>query len=312
MAKSKLDLFFSVASARDKKTVLQTLNDGSIPHTEIPALLQDFLTVSEASVRRWRSCQGVSLLPKTEDEAPAPKVLIWDIESSPVLGYVWGMYEQNVLHVVRDWKLLTVSWTWFGSGEYHAKQICDFGGYKKGELNDEPLALFVRNLLNEADYAVAHNGNAFDVKKVNAKFAEYSFTPPSPFTPIDTLMVARRNMKMSSNKLDSLGTTLGVGRKFKHSGFDLWLRCMAGEPDAWEEMREYAIQDVILLESVFERLMPWIKGLSYGHFTTGFVCSNCGSNDLVQEGQYKTTTNTVPAWNCQECGTWNKKPRGIK
>lgn len=255
--------------------------------------------IDEASVRRWRKKNGVE----------PPKILIWDIESAPILGYTWGLWDQNVIEVVRDWSLLTVSWTWYGSGVYNAKQLCDFKEYRAGDLDDKSLTLFAKNLLDECDYAVAHNGNAFDIKKINAKIAEHGYAPPSPYTAIDTLMIARRKMKMSSNKLDSLGQTLGLGRKLKHSGFDLWLGCMAGKRVAWKEMGEYAKQDVRLLEQIFERLLPWTTGLNFQQFGLGTACTNCGSGSKFRHGHeyFKTALTKTPAWQCIDCGTWNKE-----
>lgn len=303
MSKSKIDQFLD--QSKDGPSLLMALESGSTPHTEVAEQFQGLgASISEASVRRWRHTNHIDLI---KNEACVPKILIWDIESSPIIGYTWGLYEQNVIGVIQDWKLLTVSWTWYGSGEYHAKQLCDFKGYKKGSLDDLLLTKFVRDLLDQADYSVAHNGNAFDVKKVNAKFAEHNIAPPSPHTQIDTLGVARRNMKMSSNKLDSLGAIFGLGRKINHSGFTLWTRCMAGERAAWEEMKEYAVQDVVLLEAVFERLLPWIKGLNYSLFTDEFVCKNCGSAQLSEQGHFISQTAARPAWACETCGTWNKK-----
>lgn len=297
MSSTKIDQFLD--QSKHASTLLMALNSASTPHTDVAERFQSVgADISESAVRRWRK--------NHPQDSSAPKILIWDIESSPIIGYTWGLFEQNVIGIIQDWKLLTVSWTWYGSGEYHSKQLCDFKGYKKGSLDDKNLTTFVRNLLNEADYTVAHNGNAFDVKKVNAKFAEHNLTPPSPHTQIDTLQVARRNMKMSSNRLDSLGAIFGLGRKINHSGFSLWTRCMAGETEAWAEMAEYATQDVVLLEAVFERLLPYIKGLNYGLFTKGFVCTNCGSNRLRQEGQFKTPITARPALQCSDCGTWNK------
>jgi len=50
-----------------------------------------------------------------------------------------------------------------------------------------------------------------------------------------------------------------VGAKVKHSGFELWIKCMAGDAKAWKEMKEYQIQDVNLLIDLYEKLRPWIK-----------------------------------------------------
>lgn len=298
MALSKIDEILANASAKDRKTWGHWLEDPDNTH----AALAVVFGVDEASVRRWRK--------RHEMEQKSPKILLWDIESSPIIGYTWGMWDQNVIEVIQDWKLLTVSYTWYGSGEYQAVQLCDLKGYKPGKLDDKGLSQCARDLLNEADYSIAHNGDAFDVKKVNAKFAEHNIFPPSPHTQIDTLKVARSNMKMTSNKLDYLGERLGLGRKMKHSGFETWKGCMAGDQESWEEMRKYAIQDVVLLESVFEKLRPWVKGLQYGLFTNEQVCATCGSSGLTQDGQFKTLLTSLPAYRCSSCGSFSRQLTG--
>jgi hypothetical protein len=53
---------------------------------------------------------------------------------------------------------------------------------------------------------------------------------------------------------------LGVGAKVKHSGFQLWIDCMAGNDKAWREMKKYQIQDVELLDNLYNVLLPWLPG----------------------------------------------------
>ena len=54
----------------------------------------------------------------------------------------------------------------------------------------------------------------------------------------------------------------GVGAKVKHSGFELWIDCMDGDKKAWAEMKRYQIQDVQLLDKLYEVLIPWLPGNS--------------------------------------------------
>ena len=37
---------------------------------------------------------------------------------------------------------------------------------------------------------------------------------------------------------------------------------MAGEDKAWREMKKYQIQDVVLLEELYQVLLPWLPGAS--------------------------------------------------
>lgn len=295
--KSKLDRMLQEAGLKERETWTGWLRD---PKNQHVALAESF-GVSEAAVRRWRHANGLT--------SDVPRILLLDIESSPILAHVWGLWQTDVIRVERDWKLLTVSYSWYGSNEYLVKQLPDFTGYRAGKLDDKKITQFARDLIDDADYFVAHNGDAFDMKKIMAKIAEHNIDPPSPTIQIDTLKIARRNFKMSSNRLDSLGEIFGLGRKIQHSGFQLWLDCMAGKPEAWEQMCEYARQDVVLLESVFNRLRPWVKGINWNLFVDGdgFVCEVCGSDKLTKAGKFRTMVASKPAWQCDDCGHVSKE-----
>ena len=54
--------------------------------------------------------------------------------------------------------------------------------------------------LDEADIVVAHN--ALILKKSNARFLYHDLGLPSPYRSVDTLKIARRNFRITSNKLD--------------------------------------------------------------------------------------------------------------
>jgi ribosomal protein S27E len=103
---------------------------------------------------------------------------------------------------------------------------------------------------------------------------------------IDTLKIARR-LKFNSNKLDSLGNYLGVGRKMKHEGIDLWIRCMKGDPKALNKMLAYNKKDVKLLEDVYLELRqfdtsPVNIGMYYNDGKQH--CPVCGSIHLQPTG----------------------------
>ena len=58
-----------------------------------------------------------------------PKVLLFDIETSPNLAYVWGKYQQDVVAFEEEWKIISVSYKWLGKRSIYCKALCD---YKKG------------------------------------------------------------------------------------------------------------------------------------------------------------------------------------
>lgn len=187
-----------------------------------------------------------------------PKVLLIDIETLADQAWVWGHYEQNVIRVIRHGHLLTVAWKWLG-GKAKVRGQCDYAGYKKKSDNDKALCKELFALLDKADCVVAHNGNSFDIKKINARFLVNSIPPPSPYLKIDTLLEYRKTAKFESNKLDDLGEQLKLGRKVTHEGWALWEGCYEGKPESWRKMKKYNLQDVLLLEKALTKIWPWIQ-----------------------------------------------------
>ena len=184
---------------------------------------------------------------------PDPRVLLFDIESSPNLSWTWGKWDQNVLRFEREWYILAISWTWLGERQVNVKGLDDYDLYATEPHNDIELARLARALLDEADVVVGHNSTAFDVKKCQARMVYHQLDPPSSFKEVDTLKQARRHFAFNGNSLDDLTRHLGIGAK-GHPGLNSWFRCIEGEPGAWKRMKAYCRQDVKLLEKLALRL----------------------------------------------------------
>lgn len=226
-----------------------------------------------------------------------PKVLIYDIETTPNLAYVWGKYEQNVIAYKNEWQILCFAYKWQGEKEI---KCCRQRG-----KDDWSVAKKLWKLFDEADAVVAHNGDAFDQKKVRARFVYHKFDPPSPFVEIDTKKIAKRYFKFNSNKLDDLGQHLGLGRKVSHEGFSLWLGCMQNNSSSWKKMMAYNIQDVKLLEKIYLRFRPWMNN----HPNLSLLgdrrdCPNCNSKAVHRRGKTVTHRAVKWRWQCQDCGAW--------
>lgn len=235
------------------------------------------------------------------------KVLIYDIETAPNLGFIWGKYEQNVIEYDREWYILCFAYKWLGERTVHAVGLPDFKTYKKDPEDDRELVAALYKLFDEADVVIAHNGDSFDQKKAHARFVYHNMTPPSPYKQIDTKKVAKRYFNFNSNKLDDLGEHLKLGRKVDTGGFALWKGCMNGDKKAWNKMLKYNKQDVALLEKVYLRMRPWIQN----HPSLALMdnrpeaCPRCKSTRIVKEGSrtYRKT-GTVQRYRCQGCGGW--------
>lgn len=242
--------------------------------------------------------------------ATKPRILSLDIECTPIKGWVWGPYEQNLIRTIQDWYMLSFAYKWVDEKTTHVKALPDYKGYKKGSCNDRALVTDLAELFNQADIIIAHNGDAFDIKKSNARFLAHGIPVPSHYRTIDTLKVARKHFKMTYNKLDTLGEYLGVGKKLPHAGFDLWEGCMNGDPNSWKTMKAYNKQDVVLLEEVYLKLRPWIDNhpnlLTFSEEET-VGCTNCASTDLVSHGFRFAQGTKYRRLQCGECGAWVKQ-----
>lgn len=229
-----------------------------------------------------------------------------DIEVSPMLGYTWGKYQQDVIEFERDFFIMCFAVKWNDGKKIEAYSLPDFPLYEVDPENDKLLVLKLWEVFDKADIIVAHNGNRFDIKKSNAKFIEHGLDVPSPYLTVDTLLEARKYFRFTSNKLDDIGKTLGVGRKIHTGGFKLWRDCMLGDQKSWKLMKRYNTQDVKLLYDVYIKLRPWMKNHPNITDLEERLCPNCGSKKLQSRGTGRTKTAEHKRYQCMDCGAWSR------
>ncbi len=234
------------------------------------------------------------------------KILAIDIETRPSLAYVWALWDQNVgLHqLVESGEMISFAAKWIGEDEVFFASVYH---NTKGSMVKKAW-----NLLDKADAVLHFNGKKFDIPHINREFLEMGLTPPAPYKQIDLLTTCRSQFKFPSNKLEYVVDRLGIGEKVKHEGFDLWVKCMKRDKEAWERMKEYNIQDTLLLEELYAVLKPWIK-LHPSHATLEgeHVCPRCGSDDLRLRGFEILTTGRYQRYECRECGGWSRGTKRI-
>jgi uncharacterized protein YprB with RNaseH-like and TPR domain len=247
-----------------------------------------------------------------------PRIVFLDIETAPITGLAWTMFEANLIHVTDPTFLLCYGIKWADGKNVRVRALCDLPNYKKNKKTDKGLVRELWDVLDRADIVIAHNGDAFDIKKINARFAVHGLKPPSPYKTVDTLKVARRYFKFDSNKLDNIGRYLEVGRKLPNTGKDLWIGCMAGNQVAWRMMKQYNKQDVLLLERVYHKIKAWSDShpvLTAYHPMQEMACPTCLSTHVQRNGWKIARFKKSPRFHCQSCGHWFLGPnynRGIQ
>jgi len=238
-----------------------------------------------------------------------PKILIWDIETAPALGDVWGLWQNNVglNQLKKSGYIMSFAAKWLGEPKIFYADCS-----KNGEKDELDMLLQLYALLEEADMVVAHNGDRFDMGWVKGRCIYYGLPPLPPVKQIDTLKVVKREFRFLSNKLEYVAKLLGCEEKLKHKefgGHELWAECLKGNQRAWKEMKVYNKQDVVTLEQVYLRLRPWMRNHpNWGLWENAGVptCVACGGKHIHKRGTTKTGVSVFQRTRCMDCGHWGR------
>jgi len=179
-----------------------------------------------------------------------------DIETTPMQVYTWGLWDQNIgiNQIIKHTEMMCFGAKWLGQKKVTFKSV-----HHDGKQN---MLETLHEMMDQADVLIGWNSAAFDHKHIRREFLEAGLEPPKPTKDLDLMTVVKANFLFPSNKLDYVAQKLGVGAKVKHSGFELWIDCMDGKDSAWREMKKYQIQDVELLDKLYNVLLPWLPGKS--------------------------------------------------
>jgi hypothetical protein len=238
-------------------------------------------------------------------------IVLWDIETLPHIGLHWGMWKQNIqgYAIAQQSAMFCISYKWLHSKRIHNISASDVSGWQKDPYAHERyLAESFIPILESADFAVAHNGDGFDYKKLKAVSVMQNLKPFRART-VDTLKMARRaGMFPKGNKLDNLAEVLGLAKK-SPMGFNDWKQiALYGSTKHADKMNKYCNQDVQVLEDVFLRLWPHTESVLPNIAALGgkgpdaVACDRCGSEDFVKNGTYIKNVLVYQRYMCNHCG----------
>lgn len=234
------------------------------------------------------------------------KILLLDLETAPNLATVWGLFKQNISINQLIESSYTLCWA--------AKWLGEDAVYFDSVHRSRPKQMIKRihKMLDEADAVIHYNGSKFDIPTLNKEFLLHGLLPPAGYKQIDLLKTARNQFRFPSNKLDYVAQQLKLGGKTKNIGHELWLRCMNGDNEAWDMMEEYNINDVILLENVYDKFLPWIKHHpNRSVFTGTLCCPHCESKKFQKRGFTPAGHTRYQRFRCSECGTWFRDTKNV-
>lgn len=227
-----------------------------------------------------------------------PKILFFDIESAGVnalksdlgfvlmVGYKWAHERDVKIDVI------------------HRKDLRHF--------DDRELLTRFSKRFEKADICVAHFGSVFDRRFIQGRLLIHKLPPIPPTRMRDTCMIARSVANFSSNRLKNLGDTLKLkNRKMdKGDGWpEWWFGAMQGNMSAVAAMAEYCKDDVLALEELYNRLLPF-DNAHPRIYTDRSVCGKCGSR-VVYRGIAYVNNNQYRRYQCIK-GHWGREQNNIK
>lgn len=266
-------------------------------------LSKRFKCSPEDIVRARREARSIMKLNKCNG---APRILLFDIETTPMISYTWGRWNQNVSldQTIQESYMLCWSACWLSEDKVFGDCLTSEEAVK---CDDSRIIESLWYYVNEADILVAYNGVDFDVKKINGMFFLKGLNPPATYKVVDPCKIAKSKFNFSSNKLDALANYLGIPTKME-TDFNLWKKCMSGDKESLNYMFEYNKKDVSILRQVYIKMLPYITNHPNvcNYIGETMACTHCGETEKYEklEGYYYyTNTNKYQVYRCLTCGS---------
>lgn len=275
----------------------------SKPYRIKPPIAQKLgLELNKSGIYRLTAIQEKDYLSLTKDFYK-PKILFFDIETSPNIVYSWRIGWNITLHpenIIDERKIICICWKWDGDDKVYSATWDD------NQCDKKALEKFIK-AANEADIIVGHNSDKFDEKWIRTRALYHRLHILPKYKSLDTLKKSKAHFLFNSNKLDYIAKYLGVGAKLEHSGFDMWKDCMNGSKKALKEMVDYCKIDCVVLDDVYNTIQSYIKhNIHHGVIAGGSKasCVNCASDNNTYFNTEVTASGTIKRiMKCNDCNS---------
>ena len=259
--------------------------------------------IHRQDVKHHPNCFNKDGTPKSNVQMTAVKVLVLDVETLPILGYTWDVWNTNInpAGVKKDWCILSWSAKWLNDDKMMSDVLTPSEAVAR---DDSRLVASFWKLLDDSDIIISHNGRRFDIRKLNTRFWKNKMHPPSSYKVIDTLSAAKGVFGLTYNSQSFIAKFLGIQEKLD-TDLALWISCDDGDRKSLSYMREYNENDVDMLEQIYLEIRAWIPNHPnmrvYGNLSG--ACPVCLSSDYREIGLYTSSTNRYKEYRCNSCGS---------
>lgn len=239
-----------------------------------------------------------------------PRVLFYDVETTPLKAYVWRTGKQFIDHtsIVKGehTKIICIAYKWAHENKIRSlvwdikKQSCD-------KIIDE-----FSKVLEQADVAIAHNGDKFDVRQINTQRLLSKKKPIAWPTTEDSLKQLRQIFYLPSYKLNYIAKLLLKTSK-SPMVFEDWLDIIERKSKkAQRKMVKYCKRDVKLLAEAYAIIQPFLKPKVNRALISNGNCVSCGSDKIHSKGTTTLRSGQYRRYQCQSCGHYFRDTKQIK
>ena len=236
-----------------------------------------------------------------------PKILFFDLETRPLLAYLWSPGKQYVGHkqLAKGHDrpgIICVTYCW---NDNRPAEAIDWGFE---EQDTGRLVEKFDEILKTADHVIGKNNKRFDDKVLNAcRMLNGLPGMPDWVRYTDDLEVQmRKYFRLPSQSLDYISNQLGLGGKIRMEMQD-WIDIVEKNkngPKALAKMVKYGKKDVVDTRKLWNRLSQ--------HFEPKFnmatfldkpnSCTKCGNDNIVKDGTGVSGFTKYQRYKCNKCG----------
>jgi DNA polymerase III epsilon subunit-like protein len=220
--------------------------------------------------------------------------------------------------VKHDWYITCAAWGWLDNRKQKINKIetvavNDFKTYKKDFRDDRLLVKKLHEVMSQADLIIGHNSDSFDIKKINYKFIKYGLQPLDLPATVDTLKVAKKYARATSNSLFYLAREFGVSMKIALAP-GVMHAADSGCEKSLKKLVKYNIGDIRAGAELYFKLLPYIQNHPVIDKIMGRKilkkdkpnCQNCGSTNTQSNGHRTNKSGKYRRYKCNECGASTK------
>lgn len=250
----------------------------------------------------------------TASPSSSPKILIFDVETSPVLAWVWKTgpkisVRPDQIKAGQKFDIICICYKWAHEKTIHS---LDWGIKRQ---NSAAMVDAFSKIIEQADVAIAHNGDRFDIKQINTQRLFHNQPPVAWPTSEDTLKQFKKHFYFPAYNLDYLAKTL-TGSGKDRMEFQDWIDIVEHKnPKALAKMIAYCKRDVQKLYEVWKKSAKYCKAKVHAGIISDAnrdTCPRCAATKFRRDGFIVTTVGRYQRYQCMACGhKWRDTRRHI-